>query len=184
MKIQFLTINNLKSYKSASILLSENINLLVGPNNSGKSTIIKALLNLQYNSFDQKDIRSGEFCAEIFTSITDITEEEYYKYYYTEDMYSDFTLSSGITTISKFNQKGIEQFEYTDSSNVGLKQKKLNGLSKENNISIKLIKFNRFSASENKNSFIYPFLAKRKTDYYDSNITQDNTFKISDSLKI
>jgi chromosome segregation ATPase len=44
MRIKSIELINLRSYVDTKIELSENINLLIGANNSGKSTIIKALL--------------------------------------------------------------------------------------------------------------------------------------------
>ncbi len=76
MKIKSVELINLKSYSHSKIELSPNINLLIGANNSGKSTIIKSLLNLQYHTFDKKDIRSTEEYSKTFIEINEISEKE------------------------------------------------------------------------------------------------------------
>lgn len=180
MVVQLLALKNLKSYKDAIMLLSKGINLLVGANNSGKSTIIKALLNLQYGVFEQKDIRCDEFCAEVSTNITDITEAEYFKHFYQEETHRNYPVCSAVKTIHQFNRKRIDQYNCADSSHLTIKKNKKDLASKEN---VETIKFTRFSDSENANNFIYPFLAKRKTDYYDTTISKDQTYRVSDSLR-
>lgn len=56
-----VTLNNVRSFKGRSQLeLSRAINVLVGPNNSGKSTIVKALYLLQNNNaLTARDARVG-----------------------------------------------------------------------------------------------------------------------------
>jgi hypothetical protein len=52
------------------------------------------------------------------------------------------------------------------------------------NQSDKVLKqFPRFPDVENKNNFIYPFLAKRKTDYYDARVNQEQTYKVLEGLR-
>lgn len=61
MWVKTLAINNIKSFASSgNINLSKNINVLLGANNAGKSTIIKALYLLQQNTFGVTDIRIGQ----------------------------------------------------------------------------------------------------------------------------
>jgi len=57
MKIQSVAIENIRGFSpSGSLVLSRGINLLVGQNNSGKSTIINAILQLQKPSLTYEDI--------------------------------------------------------------------------------------------------------------------------------
>lgn len=48
MKVSKVTLNNIRGYENSEIELSPKINLVVGENNSGKTTILKSLLLLQY----------------------------------------------------------------------------------------------------------------------------------------
>jgi predicted ATPase len=48
---------------------------------------------------------------------------------------------------------------------------------------IPLKTFPRFPDTENRNNFIYPYLAKRKTEYYDSSINQEQLYKVQEGLR-
>lgn len=57
MWISSISLTNVKSFEQTNELqFSKGINVLVGPNNSGKTTIVKSLLQLQYP--DQNFINS------------------------------------------------------------------------------------------------------------------------------
>jgi predicted ATPase len=59
MKISRVTLENIRGYRFSTIALSPKINLLVGENNSGKTTILKSLLLLQDTSaISTNDIRN------------------------------------------------------------------------------------------------------------------------------
>lgn len=44
MKIKSITIENFKSYKKIKINCDDKFNIIIGPNNIGKSTIVEAIL--------------------------------------------------------------------------------------------------------------------------------------------
>ncbi|MEX2235248.1 MAG: AAA family ATPase, partial [Cyclobacteriaceae bacterium] len=48
---------------------------------------------------------------------------------------------------------------------------------------VPLKKFPRFPDSEDEDNFIYPFLSKRKTEYYDTTISQEQSFKVEEGLR-
>jgi predicted ATPase len=62
MWIESMTFKNIRSFADAQINLSQGINILVGPNNSGKSTILLPLLSLQdgLRGLFVADVRLGE----------------------------------------------------------------------------------------------------------------------------
>jgi predicted ATPase len=61
MWVSQLEIKNIRSFAtSGEIKLSKNINILLGANNAGKSTIIRTLYLLQQNRLSMEDIRIGE----------------------------------------------------------------------------------------------------------------------------
>jgi predicted ATPase len=61
MKVSKVTLSNVRGYENSEIELSPKINLLVGENNSGKTTILKSLLLLQDRSLaGPYDVRSHQ----------------------------------------------------------------------------------------------------------------------------
>src|SRR5437899_5777768 len=60
MCVQSLQISNIKGFEnSGPIHFDQKLNLLIGPNNAGKSIIIKAVYGLQRNYIKPSDIRIG-----------------------------------------------------------------------------------------------------------------------------
>jgi predicted ATPase len=185
MRIKTVELINLRSYDQVKIELSSRINLLVGANNSGKSTIIHSLLNLQYHQFFKGDIRALETGAKIYTEIVDISKKDNLTFYnsqsHNEYEESDkFTIAWGIAD----NNQSEENLYYNSYLNV--KRVKFHRVQLQSNKGLeelKLKRFPRFSDFEDKNNFIYPFLAKRKTDYYTSNSNKEDTFRVTDTLR-
>ncbi|AEI49669.1 ATP-dependent nuclease [Runella slithyformis] len=62
MKITFIGLTNIRGFKNNTIEnLSPNINLFIGANNTGKSTILNSILHIQNpNTFSKEDITIGE----------------------------------------------------------------------------------------------------------------------------
>lgn len=60
MKIRTLSVTNLRSYPETGQLQTDDINVLIGANNAGKSTLLRGIHLLQQNNgFDRGDIRVG-----------------------------------------------------------------------------------------------------------------------------
>ena len=69
MWVSEIAIRNIRGFRDASLQLSKGINLLVGPNNSGKSTILKCVSMLQKrDELSPSDITLGESTAIISLS--------------------------------------------------------------------------------------------------------------------
>src|SRR5688572_9225385 len=113
MRIRKIELVNVKCYKNLSLTFSDNINLLVGVNNSGKSTIIKSLLNLQYKTFEKSDIRSLESYAKIFTDIDQISKTDNMTFL-TPNRPEDLEISSSLKILWESNQN-IENSFYANS---------------------------------------------------------------------
>ncbi len=47
MWVKSLKLENLRCFEKAELAFSKRINLIVGPNNAGKSTLLRSLLHLQ-----------------------------------------------------------------------------------------------------------------------------------------
>lgn len=187
MKIKTLTLQNLKSYPKAEISLSPTINLLIGENNSGKTTIIRSLLNLQYRAFERKDIRSEETSAKVLIELSDVGE-------------ADLRLFQNPKTFDAVKQtKSIEVFWHLGLTPAGTIVEenlfdrtgktiwRMNAKSKKYGKATTLGKsftdFPLFPDVENKSNYIFPFLAKRKTEYYDANINHEQYFKILEGMR-
>jgi predicted ATP-dependent endonuclease of OLD family len=59
---------NVRGFEKADIEFSKKLNILIGPNNCGKSTILHSILSLQKNSLSNGDIklRKNESSVDIF----------------------------------------------------------------------------------------------------------------------
>ena len=65
MHLTFIKVENIRAFEEINIQLSKSINLFVGPNNHGKSTVLNAIHFLQGNYLDGNDVRLGEYQANI-----------------------------------------------------------------------------------------------------------------------
>jgi predicted ATPase len=184
MIVKSLEIINLKSYQHSIIELSETVNLLIGANNAGKSTIIKALLNLQYRTFEKRDIRATEDYSKVYVKLVGINEKDNKSFYFPQH-HDEYEESKEFTIC--WHLGIVNQPEENLYYNTKHKTKRLFGnriqVRDKSGKELKLKQFPRFSDSEDKNNFIYPFLAKRKTDYYESNVNQEQAFKVSEGLR-
>lgn len=184
MWVKSIELLNVKSYVQATIDLSENVNLLIGANNAGKSSIIKSLLNLQYRAFEGKDIRANEIASKLITKIVDVDENDNLAFY-DQKHHNEFVRLKSATILWMLARNGQqEEYLYADSKHK-FKRVALNRFEitdkKGDKVSYKA--FPRFPDSENQNNFIYPFLAKRKTEYYDGNINQELSFRVHEGLR-
>ena len=179
MYIDKVRLINIRSYKDTELNLSKSINLFVGNNNSGKSTIIKALYKLQsHHSLNIDDIRKQNTYGRVFINIQDIQEYEIETFNLCLDEMVDrgkvpltdkLMANFGIFTSRIDTQKGQEallsdlnnQHNIDDSGKVTVH----NIAGKE----VPFILFKSLPNDETKSNFIYPFFSKRKTGYYSNN---------------
>lgn len=77
MWISKIVLNNVRSFQNMTINLSKNINLLVGPNNSGKSTIVYAALSIQQPQLGAYDVRAGSNEGKLVIDFED-TDKKYF----------------------------------------------------------------------------------------------------------
>jgi AAA15 family ATPase/GTPase len=183
MKVKLLEIEDLKSFNYAKLEFSPSINLLIGENNSGKTTIIQALMNLQYESLGKKDIRINETQLKTVIRLTDIGDE--YRFALKDFISSSNTKEIDICWILKLNKDGkvLPEFFFVDSR---YDYWNLNESKSKNKFdkTVKMAKgYFKFPDIETKSNFIFPFLAKRKTEYYDPIIKHDEFFKIQEGMR-
>lgn len=182
MKVKSVELINLKSYSHSTIELSPNINLLIGANNSGKSTIIKSLLNLQYHTFDKNDIRATKDYAKTYINLIDISEKEQQSFRHREHP-TEFEGDSSFIVCCGINHNLYEHLYYNPKIKaVRENEGQVVRLFDSNNKRMDLKNFPRFSEFEDKNNFIYPFLSRRKTYGTDSNLNKDSAFRVSEGL--
>lgn len=184
MRIKSVELVNLRAFERLKLELSPKINLLVGANNAGKSTIIYSLLNLQYQVFQKGDVRALENYARVFAEIVDIDAKNNVSFYNSQ-AHNEYEINDRFTTIwAHSSGRPTEENLYYSSDldvsrgefdRVMLKTKK--GLEE-----LKVKQFPRFPTMEDKNNFIYPFLSKRKSDY-SSSTSKEETFKVSETLR-
>lgn len=65
MIVKNISLTSLRGFLSAYLEISPRINLFVGKNNSGKSTILKSVYALQENTFNEQDVSNGYSRAQI-----------------------------------------------------------------------------------------------------------------------
>ncbi|GHN02564.1 hypothetical protein WSM22_40530 [Cytophagales bacterium WSM2-2] len=186
MYVKSIELFNIKSYPSLKLDLSENINILVGANNSGKSSIIRSVLNLQYPAFTSADIRSQENDAKIFTTVTDVDSADN-RAFYNPRFHSQFENAKGyhiLWHLGIVQKSPKEDYLYVNSAHKvkELPHKRVKITDKKGK-EVDLKDFRRFPDQEDEAGFIYPFLSKRKSEYFDQNISKEQTYKIQEGLR-
>jgi len=154
MWVSSLQINNIRSFAaSGDIALSKNINILLGANNAGKSTIIMALYLLQQNRFSVEDIRIGETTAHGYIMLEDVNNP-HFQQYLVQGTSSPLTL-----------------LLFADRTVNNLPQLKLNDNRGFNPV-----------ASIQPGNFIYPYLSKRKVQGYTQEVNLQREREVGDNL--
>lgn len=154
MWVSSLEINNIKSFAaSGTIALDKKMNIILGANNAGKSTILKVLYQVQNQaSLTGSDVRIGASEANAYIALEDLDNE---------------------TIVSMVNQ-GYTRGIYIEGSRTWANlQAKMKVGANSNQISIAPV--------EPKN-FIYPYLSKRKVQGYRRDVNKSFVLDVSDTL--
>ena len=155
MKITSLSIENIRSFTSINIQLSSSINLFVGANNNGKSTLLTSIHLLQGNYFNGTDIRLGEKYGRLCLAFqTDHLHKIISSYSFDTSMFDPARHDS-------FRNEII--FNLESNGNIASYIPRINSSSYSNGT------FQNFPLEEPKN-LIYPFLSKRKVVNYSENM--------------
>ena len=147
--ISKLRIENLRSFSSAELEFSPGINILIGRNNSGKSTILQSILLLQSPVLAGSDIRSSSG-----GNLSAFIEIHY--------------LSNQIDPVQLGNPNIPEKYTISTS-----------GFSLESSIGSRSsgVWIERFQSVE-PNNLIYPYLSKRKVGGFSEQINQAITTSV------
>lgn len=192
MYIKKLNLKNIRSFSNLDITFSNSINLLVGHNNSGKSTIIKALNKLQNNhSLSVEDVRKGTEWGKIYIDLENISEDERKTFVIGEknatrsfpntnkvkiafELYNDLVPEKRKQDAVLFD--GHCHFNIDKLGVINAQNK--NGAVEEP------ITFHSLPNIETQNNFIYPLFAKRKYGHYGNNqLGERETFAVSEDLR-
>ena len=162
MWVSSIEICNIKSFEDSGVInLDKRMNILIGPNNAGKSVIIKALYMLQdIQALSVEDIRRGESEGKIVIGLEDIDVVQYQQIYHVPEGFLSkvhITISSSSNNPTK-NMLVINQ----DGASVGT---------------------GTLSKSE-PNNYIYPFLAKRKVMIYDTSVNLGSQNAVPENLQL
>ncbi|MFT3844711.1 MAG: ATP-binding protein [Lacibacter sp.] len=189
MYVETLELINVRCFKHQKISLSKSINLIVGQNNSGKSTIIKTLYSLQkggeFNFLDSNSIRVTENYLRIIFKFKDVNVLEN-KFFFQKDQGSEPIPYSSFQNVifsikSDSKKKFVIEKDYTSDitfNSQDIIDSEISNL-RQNSL---WYDFRVFSNREDENVFIYPFLTKRKVNnYYSTN--GDDTITIYDDLR-
>jgi predicted ATPase len=167
MWIRQLDLTNFRSYVNGHLEFSRGINLIVGQNNSGKSTLLKSLTWLQAGStLSDQDVRKLQKSASVELVFEDA-----------EQYFSQFIIIPGTNSKIKAN---------LSSSTINLSG--TNGIVPTLNIAQVQPNYaaNAFSVqypyqipNEEPNNFIYPYLSKRKVFGFSELINSQATNSVS-----
>jgi predicted ATPase len=181
MFVKTLHLQRLRSFEDATINFSRNINIITGHNNSGKSSIIKALYKLQdINVMRSEDIRVQRNSAEIQIEVSDIDKESNDKYFNGRHPLQSALSECFITfRIRKTDQdKRFSQRQPDDP--------RAHSVDPETGDQVEELltkDFFGFPSSEDENNYIYPFFAKRKMGGFGSPASKKDTYSVIDNFQ-
>jgi AAA15 family ATPase/GTPase len=164
MWINRIDLTNFRSYTSESIELAKGINLIVGQNNSGKSTLLKSVAWLQVGSpVSAQDIRKLKQSG----SVRLILEDSRKYFSQVTDFATDITLTLSNQSIA------------TSGTGVSLRSINLDSIHPNYDD-------NAFSPThtcripnQEPRNYIYPYLSKRKVTHFDEGINLQATNLVS-----
>ena len=165
MHITLLRIENVRSFDKAEISFSKSINLFVGANNNGKSTILNCIHFLQGDFLNQSDIRLGN---------KNFTIHLNFENYYTSS--NTIIMSEDIFEASNLNRLKQEVRIQIDAS--GNISKNLHRYIDDH----PTVSFPNYPSIE-PNNLIYPFLSKRKVVTYNESMNLQNSNSVKGNFE-
>ena len=184
MWIKNIYLKDIQSYANAKMEFSKGINLIVGENNSGKSTIIKSLYKLQGNRILGVDnIRKGAYHGQIGIVVGDSKDYHFGKPDPKDNSVLNLPDSDEHLVIFNFLERTENSFYLNAKNNLLFSDSKHQHIRGFDSIgrSEDALQFNDFSSSEPHN-FIYPFLSRRKTSHYSEATSEKASFDVSETL--
>lgn len=152
MRITSLELKNFRSFESMERIELDQINVLIGPNNAGKSSILKALYLIQEgNGNIYPDVRVNANSAVVSIGLKEMRGEFSFK----GVGLLVIKVSSNDRNIGKI---GLDLF--VSDARYEVKQR----------------------PSVDPNHFVVPYLSKRKTAYYQEDVKNENVLRISTDM--
>jgi predicted ATPase len=160
MWISEIELRNFRSFSDAKIQLSKGINLIVGSNNSGESSLLRSILWLQQGfSLSETDLRISQDNGYIQLLINDVDEDL-------------LTLKLGSTACFKFSiLKTTTKLEVINTSG-----NKKNVVYQDKSI------YNFNISNQEPRNFIYPYLSKRKVIKFEEKINSTTANSVTGNL--
>jgi predicted ATPase len=143
MRISTLKVTNYRCFEELKLSFSDRINVFVGANNGGKSSVLKCLLELQEPSISSSDARTKENQIKISMTFSGWPRDE----------------------------KGIEQNGFTNIDMI-FNKNATSTKNLTNPFTNSISDFTK-SPDREPDNLIYPFLAKRKTNIFDQAINSN-----------
>lgn len=166
MYVRKLVVEDLRSFPSAEFNFSPCINLIVGPNNAGKSSIVKSIYLLQSSgAIGNDDIRLGRAFALITVDIEAITPKARRCYFDGKHPLDESSERCTIRHKIIGNAQERKYIQYLPS--VDAIERDFHGL----------------SPAENEHNFIYPFLSKRRITGYAIQSSTSNANAVMDNFQ-
>ncbi|MEP0857156.1 AAA family ATPase [Trichocoleus sp. DQ-U1] len=164
MWVSEVELSNFRSFASASIGLSKGINLVIGPNNSGKSTLLKSVAWIQQGSIlSSTDLRLSQKNGFVKIKLNDI------KQFFNHNPHLDKTLKVDFRFPDNIR---LEIFDsYTD-----LQQSVTNKspILTKTNIGF----YSHSIPNQEPDNFIYPYLSRRKVASYEELVNLSSTSSV------
>ncbi|MTJ15281.1 ATP-binding protein [Anabaena sp. UHCC 0187] len=152
MKITKIELTNIRSYENSQIELSPGINIIIGENNSGKTTILRTLLFLQNSNLLQaNDIRKNEYAGTVKIKFKDCDSKHFHP-----NLWNTIGINYDSVIINIYSTIALHICGETFGHY---------GMQNSNSIIF----------NEEPNNFIYPFLSKRKVETFNEDVRQQAT---------
>lgn len=191
MFVQSVNLRNVRSFENIELNFSKGINLLVGNNNSGKSTIIKSLYKLQEpNTLGPDDVRKTKSSSRIVIDLHGISERDAFLFTINHKGNAPAPKASPIKVIfnssTSFLQPkiGVEHLWFNSDIPHEMDTTGKIKLLGDNNNPQSFTDFYGLPNIETLDNFIYPFFSKRKAySYNHQNFGTKESFSVSDDLR-